>query len=930
MDIRAKIYGIEHIDYLGARINLANLYIEKGDLEKGENILLDTKNTFEHRINDKSHQFYFNCILNLGNLNKELGNYKKAEDYYLESKTIRQNVVGKFHPDCGKVLNNLGLLYSEIGEYQKAESYLLEAKEIYQNTVGAEHPYYAAVITNLGLLKGNLGMFEKAENLFENASAIYKTNVGIESTLYAGSLVNLANLYADFGKYDLAEKLYSESKDIFEKLLGNKHPDYAGSLTNLAKLYYDSGKYDKAKELLLEAKLIFENYWGGSHPKNIYLLNALADVYEKIGQTEQADSALLELKKIIQTKFDKKHPFYAANLAKLANLKEKQGRLLESESLLTELCSLEQENISKSAAFLSENELSKYSSKIQMELSNLYKIMFKRSKSDEDIGLLPNLAFNYALFYKGMLQVAAISLRSNSKMTPETDSLFEQIVDFRRRLAIEYSKPIDEQKQVFEIEEKSNLTEKKLSLLLSGYNETFKQIKWQDVQSKLKKDEVALEFVHFNFENETSGEGNLPSSNSTVIYGALLIQAKNKSKSAVNDLQPTFIPLFEEKQFTETLLKNKGPKSMSAFYLTRGAEPVESESSEGLYNLIWKPIESHINKTTRKIYYSPTGILHRVNFDAIPDNITNNSSNSTRTNLSDRYELVRLGSTRVLAMPQKVNYNLNNNVILFGNINYDLDTSLIKHDTVNINLEKAKESGFSLLNMKYQSQEKPWNYLPGTEIELNNINSIFKEKKLNITLYTGNNSTEESFKNIGKKSISPKILHIATHGYFFPDPKANIQILNTNLQEKSVFKISDQPLIRSGLILSGGNYAWIYGKSHDEKMEDGILTAYEISQMNLSNTELVILSACETGLGDIQGNEGVYGLQRAFKIAGAKYLIMSLWQVPDKQTSLLMTTFYKKWLEEKKTIPEAFLAAQKELRDIGLDPYQWAGFVLVE
>ena len=108
--------------------------------------------------------------------------------------------------------------------------------------------------------------------------------------------------------------------------------------------------------------------------------------------------------------------------------------------------------------------------------------------------------------------------------------------------------------------------------------------------------------------------------------------------------------------------------------------------------------------------------------------------------------------------------------------------------------------------------------------------------------------------------------------------------------------------------------------------------------MNLSNTELVVLSACETGLGDIQGNEGVYGLQRAFKIAGAKYLIMSLWQVPDKQTSLLMTTFYKKWLEaegpdkgaNKMSIPDAFHAAQKELREIGLDPYQWAGFVLVE
>jgi len=113
-------------------------------------------------------------------------------------------------------------------------------------------------------------------------------------------------------------------------------------------------------------------------------------------------------------------------------------------------------------------------------------------------------------------------------------------------------------------------------------------------------------------------------------------------------------------------------------------------------------------------------------------------------------------------------------------------------------------------------------------------------------------------------------------------------------------------------------------------MENGILTAYEISHLDLTNTELVVLSACETGLGDIAGNEGVFGLQRAFKIAGARYLIMLLWQVPDFQTQDLMTTFYTYWLEKKKSIPEAFRAAQQDMRQKYRDPYFWAGFVLVE
>lgn len=196
-------------------------------------------------------------------------------------------------------------------------------------------------------------------------------------------------------------------------------------------------------------------------------------------------------------------------------------------------------------------------------------------------------------------------------------------------------------------------------------------------------------------------------------------------------------------------------------------------------------------------------------------------------------------------------------------------------------------------------------------------------------LITGYDGTEEAFKNIGTNNTpTPRILHIATHGYFFPDPKEQKSI-NTFENNDPVFKISNHPMLRSGLIMAGGNATW-KGENTLEGHEDGILTAYEISQMNLSNTELVVLSACETGLGEINGNEGVYGLQRAFKIAGAKYLIMSLWQVPDKQTSLLMTTFYKKWLEEKMSIPDAFHSAQKDLREAGLDPYYWAGFVLVE
>jgi CHAT domain-containing protein len=170
---------------------------------------------------------------------------------------------------------------------------------------------------------------------------------------------------------------------------------------------------------------------------------------------------------------------------------------------------------------------------------------------------------------------------------------------------------------------------------------------------------------------------------------------------------------------------------------------------------------------------------------------------------------------------------------------------------------------------------------------------------------------------------------LATHGFFFTDPKESKPSEGQAVGEKT-FKVSDNPMIRSGLVLAGGNHAWKTGKPLSPGLEDGILTAYEISQMNLANTELVVLSACETGLGDLVGNEGVYGLQRAFKIAGAKYLVMSLWQVPDFQTQVFMSTFYKHWLEDNMAIPEAFWVTQSELKAKYGEAFKWAGFVLVE
>ena len=251
--------------------------------------------------------------------------------------------------------------------------------------------------------------------------------------------------------------------------------------------------------------------------------------------------------------------------------------------------------------------------------------------------------------------------------------------------------------------------------------------------------------------------------------------------------------------------------------------------------------------------------------------------------------------------------------MLFGNINYEQDST-----TENIAHTALRDN---------PNETKSWTSLPWTAVEVNTTNIILSESGFKSRVYEEHQASEEVVRQIGEHGDSPLILHVATHGFFFSDQE---KYRDNTQQTAAVFKYAQSPMMRSGLVLAGANYAWQYGRSVQPEKEDGILTAYEISQINLRNTELVVLSACETGLGDIVGNEGVYGLQRAVKTAGARYLIISLWQVPDFQTQEFMTTFYSNWLEQKMEIPEAFQNAQNTIRARYKEPFFWAGFVLME
>lgn len=878
--------------------NRGNIYLLKSDLQKATKSFLESFAILEENINTPNSEIIKNLI-KLGEVYRMQGLYSNAEPYLLRALDLLERIQERNLKNYSDCLSNLGILYFELGQYESAELYYTRALLAREKIVGDTHPQYAINLIYLANLYSTLANYRKAERFYIKAKDIY-INSKIKNIDYAILLSNLGILYFNLNNFDKSENSYLESISIFKKLRLIENPEYAMSLNNLATLYINSAMLNKAEPFLIEANSIWFKTKGDEHPDYLACQNNLAAIYFDGGDYYKAKSILQNINNIYKRNLGKMHPDFVFNLNNLVSVYWITGACDTVKVYLTEAIEGEKRILHQVSSFLSEIELSQYINNFSEKQDLVLSV-------NQDCRNLNEICFDNSLYYKGFILSTRSQFNKLIRLDSKIYEKFEYWKNCNQKLATIYTANIKDinPKRLDSLEEIANTIEKELYQSVTEFRNANLQVYWRDILTKLKKHEAAIEFVRYSL----SDSENITDS---TMYAALILKH--------GDSQPSFTPLFEEKSL-DSLLQLKSERKadyVNALYAMeeRGVVIVEGPK-KSLYEILWKPLEKELTGI-ETIYFSPSGLLHRINLNAIPISHTET--------LSDKFQLINLISTRQLVIPPQIK-NVTNDAILYGGILFEQD-STIQNNESKIASRSGEELSFQSVDSTLRSGT--WNYLEGTEREVNSIEKVMKSSGIKVKLKKGSDASEESFKNIGSnKSPSPQILHIATHGYFFTDSKTNGQRPAISNQTELVFKMSDHPMLRSGLILAGGNAAW-QGKQTLEGREDGILTAYEISQMNLANTELVVLSACETGLGDIQGNEGVYGLQRAFKIAGAKYLIMSLWQVPDKQTSLLMTTFYKKWLENKMPIPDAFHAAQKELREIGLDPYQWAGFVLVE
>ncbi len=891
--INKKKLGDKHPEVATSLNNLAQLYSEMGQYEKALPLQEQALKVYKKALGDE-HPDVAMSLNNLASLYSKMGQYEKAFPLQEQALSVSRKALGDEHPNVAKSLNNLASLYSKMGQYDKVIPLQEQALSVSRKSLGDEHPDVAMSLSNLAQLYSDMGQYEKALSLQQQALKVYKKALGDEHPDIAMSLNNLASLYSEMGQYEKALPLQEQALTMYKKALGVEHPDVAMSFNNLAQFYSEMGQYDKALPLQKQAMSVYRKALGDEHPDVASSLSNLASLYSEMGQNEKALPLQEQALSVYKKALGDEHPDVAMSLNNLALLYSEMCKYENAISLIEQALNITNKQLIQNVPGLIEED------KIIFIEGNIYYYQIYDA-------LILNKKNNFkssSFSCNNNLYLYNLALRSNEVMRKSifnsNDTVlisdFENWLGLKRQYANGQSLSLDELKynsiDLKALEDAIEINERSLSLR-SQFFQTEQQkleLNYEGLKSNLKAEEVTVMFHSFNYYNGKEWTD-------STLYTAYIIRKDQK--------QPEIVYLFEQAAL-DTLLSAPDTRSMMNNLYQTG--------DSALYNLMWKPLEPYL-KGVKMAYLVPSGLLHKIAFAAVPL--------ADGTTLSDKYQLHQVLSGHDVVFkedPAAFNTIDTTSVALFGGINYEF-------------MPEVKDSVyFNPLSLLTESTDRgtAFGYLPGTESEVSSIEQLLKNDKVNVTLLKGNNATEEQFKAMqGNKA--PKVLHIATHGFFAPDPKRDLNKENRMrlMGQENRYTAADNPLYRSGLLLAGGNSSWTK-KTILPADQDGVLTAYEVANMDLSNTQLVVLSACETALGDVKGREGVFGLQRGFRLAGAKYMLISLWRIPDKETAEYMTKFYSE-LAKCNNIVTAYQTTQTHMKTTyPYEPQKWAGMVLVE
>lgn len=811
------------------------------------------------------------------------------------------------------------------GRLSEAIPSLLVLKKYYEQPDNYNGSLYYGVIIALHYYYMGIGDFSSARNLLNDAGNTFNkrepepNNEYIRNLLCCrGQLEVMLKNYGDALNYLNQAQVYFEEKNDYSE-------SYLVTMMNMALSYQSNGDLLSAKIYMDEAIEQFENLHGSVYEINdeshFIILSNYGYLYHAIGHDKEAEKCFLTIiNNCKRTAFSIDAYMLACN--NLSTMYMKQGRWKDGINLLEKIdsdnnernylfaqnkaiCNLYLKDISKSVAAL--HDMNRYSlinvenlfshftgierenywAEISKERVFVNNLIAYQSNDDNAIAT----AYDNAIFCKNLL-VNSTRLMDRYISQSSDQNLKQKYNKYnvlKSELAYKSANTVTRDslaREIVDVERSILNSAGSLGQWLVEETKT-----WKDIQESLDDHDIAIEYCY------TPHMDTYPKLEP--FYGAFVLRKGYDS--------PILISL-ENVDAVEDVFDSDNPDELFVNDLYSNDKMVK------LYNMLWHKLTPYL-KNVKTVYYSPTGRLSNVNFDVLhsEDGIM----------LGERYSMNRVSSTAnigKLKAKESIQYQ---SCILYGNIKYDETQSDMADASFTYDTFSGTEV-HSELALRSENERGKWGPIPSTKKEISNIGTLLSKKGIKVSTLEEKAGNEESFKALSGKS--PNILHLATHGFVIDTPQRAEG--NKFFASTSVYSQKDSYMMWAGLMLAGGNNIW-QGNFNLTNVEDGILTADEISRLDLSNTRLAVLSACETARGKIDPVDGVYGLQRAFKMAGVGTIVMSLWKVQDDATSLLMTQFYT-YLTDGIDKHQALWKAMMDVKEEYKDPYYWAGFIMLD
>jgi CHAT domain-containing protein/tetratricopeptide (TPR) repeat protein len=920
LSIRARRVGEDSPGFAGILNNLAVLYRTMGDYTAAEPLMRRAL-AINRNTPVKDDPGLVACLNNLAVLCQCMGNFAEAEALLREATDWCRLALGPDHPQYLRGRHNLAGLYQAIGNYAEAELILQDVLEKRRQILGEGHPDFARTLNGLANLSLHLGWDDEAERLERQVLTIRRNTLGEEHPDFARSLTNLAVIVRRRNELQ-AISLCRQALAIQGRVLGEKHPDFTSTLHNLVGLYCDIGNYQDAEHYAQQTVQIQRATLGEEHPDFVHSLDALARVYYGKGDFAAAEPLNRRAVAVRRKTLGEEHPLVVFSLHNLGFLNAAMGRPQQALDLLKQAAALEDHTIGQVFSFASESQRMRYFEQVRATHDIFLSLILQQfSHSPAEVGA----ALESVLRKKG-IGIEALAVQRDAVFGgryPELKPKLQDLTSLRRQIAqralagpgpegLEAHQHLLDQWNVrrerLEGEIARHIPEMKLEAKL--------RVNRQAVAGALPSGTVLIEFVRFRVADFRAVLAKGQSQWQPARYVAFVLPAGKAEQVALIDLgeaEPIDRMIAD---FRSSILgKDKDRAGRDVVRLrVQSLPPATTSPGQSLRKAIFDKLTASFG-SCKRLLLAADGNLTRLPFEVLP------TDNGRR--LIDDYQISYLDCGRDVLRFGAAPTGQPTAALVVADPDFDLSA---KGSLASPNSGRTRWRHSRDLQRDLQ-QLPPAERLPATRVEGERIVKLLRGAQL----WLEGGALEGRLKQACR---SPRILHLATHGFFLEDQQRDSIRESRDLEfvggpEDGMGRLTgarpENPLLRSGLILAGFN-TWLQKGNPHPQAEDGLLTAEDVSGLDLLATELVVLSACETGLGEVHSGEGVFGLRRAFVLAGAKTLVMSLWAVPDQQTQELMENFYRRILAGQGRA-DALREAQLAMKAKNPDPYYWAAFV---